>query len=98
MATPLPENVKFQRARGLVRTALTDAGVGERIDALVARLLDEDSAIEAPLKKGLQTPALEFHSNLKIRVALPEQTAVRTASSISDSSMKLAAVCEDSNG
>jgi len=37
---PLPENTKFQRARGLVRAALTDAGVAQRIDALVARLLD----------------------------------------------------------
>jgi hypothetical protein len=39
-AVPLPENVKFQRARGLVRAALTEAGVAQRIDALVARLLD----------------------------------------------------------
>src|SRR3984893_19271298 len=37
---PLPENTKFQRARGLVRAALTDAGGAHRIDALVARLLD----------------------------------------------------------
>jgi hypothetical protein len=36
----LPENVKFQRARGLIRAALTDAGVAQRIDALVTRLLD----------------------------------------------------------
>ncbi|MGI8568607.1 MAG: N-6 DNA methylase [Methylocella sp.] len=36
----LPENVKFQRARGLVRTALTEAGVALRIDALVAGLFD----------------------------------------------------------
>jgi len=36
----LPENIKFQRARGLVRTALKDAGIAQRIDELVARLLD----------------------------------------------------------
>ncbi|MGP0059602.1 MAG: hypothetical protein ACLPID_09990 [Beijerinckiaceae bacterium] len=39
-AIPLPENIKFQRARGLVRIALTEAGVAQKIDALVARLLD----------------------------------------------------------
>ena len=39
-AVPLPEGVKFQRARALVRTALTEAGISEAIDALVARLLD----------------------------------------------------------
>ncbi len=39
-SVPLPENVKFQRARGLIRAALTEAGVAQRIDALVARLLD----------------------------------------------------------
>jgi N-6 DNA Methylase len=37
---PLPENVKFQRARSLIRTALTEAGVAQKIDVLVARLLD----------------------------------------------------------
>lgn len=36
----LPENVKFQRARGLVRTALTETGHAQKIDALVAALLD----------------------------------------------------------
>jgi SAM-dependent methyltransferase len=36
----LPEGVKFQRARGLVRTALREAGVAGKIDALVALLLD----------------------------------------------------------
>ena len=36
----LPEGVKFQRARGLVRSALTAAGVAKRIDDLVTRLLD----------------------------------------------------------
>jgi hypothetical protein len=35
----LPEGVKFQRARKLVRDALKDSGVSDRIDALVARLL-----------------------------------------------------------
>jgi len=40
----LPEGVKFQRARGLVRAALTEAGVAQRIDALVALLLDGDKA------------------------------------------------------
>ncbi len=37
----LPAEVKFQRARKLVREALTEAGIAPRIDALVARLLDE---------------------------------------------------------
>ena len=36
----LPDGVKFQRARGLVRAALIEAGVAQRIDTLVARLLD----------------------------------------------------------
>ena len=36
----LPEGVKFQRARGKIRAALTDAGLAQKIDALVARLLD----------------------------------------------------------
>jgi hypothetical protein len=36
----LPEGVKFQRARGLVRAALREAGVAGKIDALVALLLD----------------------------------------------------------
>ncbi len=39
-AVVLPENVKFQRARKLVRDALTEAKVAPRIDALVAKLLD----------------------------------------------------------
>lgn len=34
-SVPLPENVKFQRAGGLIRAALTEAGVAQRIDALV---------------------------------------------------------------
>jgi hypothetical protein len=36
----LPEAVKFQRARKIVRDALTEAGIAPRIDASVARLLD----------------------------------------------------------
>ena len=36
----LTENIKFQRARGLIRAALAEAGIAQRIDALVARLLD----------------------------------------------------------
>ena len=39
-AVPLPDGVKFQRARGLVRKALIEAGVAQKIDALVAQLLD----------------------------------------------------------
>jgi hypothetical protein len=37
----LPEAVKFQRARKLVRDALASASVAGRIEALVARLLDD---------------------------------------------------------
>jgi hypothetical protein len=39
-AFELPETVKFQRARKLIRDALTDSGIAPRIDQLVARLLD----------------------------------------------------------
>ena len=39
-AVDLPEGVKFQRARKIVRAALAEAGVAARIDALVARLID----------------------------------------------------------
>ena len=35
----LPENVKFQRARKLVRDALIESGIAPQIDALVARIL-----------------------------------------------------------
>jgi hypothetical protein len=35
----LPPNVKFQRARGLIRTALEDATVAPRIEALVAAII-----------------------------------------------------------
>jgi hypothetical protein len=39
-AIALPEGVKFQRARSLVRAALKEAGLADAIDALVATLLD----------------------------------------------------------
>jgi hypothetical protein len=39
-AIQLPEGVKFQRARALVRSALVEAELAKRIDDLVARLLD----------------------------------------------------------
>jgi hypothetical protein len=39
-SVPMPENIKFQRARALIRAALIEAGVAQRINALVARLLD----------------------------------------------------------
>ncbi len=39
-AVELPEAVKFQRARRMVRDALAEAGIAGKIDALVARLLD----------------------------------------------------------
>jgi hypothetical protein len=39
-AIVLPEAVKFQRARGMVRDALAEAGVSNTIDALVSKLLD----------------------------------------------------------
>ena len=39
-AVELPVGVKFQRARALVRGALVEDGVAERIDQLVAKLLD----------------------------------------------------------
>ena len=38
-AVSLPENVKFQRARRLVRDALRGEGIAARIEALVARLI-----------------------------------------------------------
>lgn len=37
----LSEGVKFQRARGLIRTALGEAGIAQKIDRLVAQLLDD---------------------------------------------------------
>jgi hypothetical protein len=42
-AVELPEGVKFQRARGLIRAALVEAGLAQKIDALVARLLDGEA-------------------------------------------------------
>jgi hypothetical protein len=36
----LPESAKFQRARGLVRDRLHEAGIAQRIETLVTRLLD----------------------------------------------------------
>ena len=39
-AVELPEGVRFQRARAMVRAALADSGLSQRIDKLVARLLD----------------------------------------------------------
>jgi hypothetical protein len=46
-ALVLPENVKFQRARKLIRDALTESGIGPQIDRLVGRLLDEGATAEA---------------------------------------------------
>jgi predicted RNA methylase len=43
-AFELPESVKFQRARRLIREALTESGIAPQIDELVARLLDEPTA------------------------------------------------------
>ena len=40
-AFELPEAVKFQRARRLIRDALTESGIAPRIEELVAHLLDE---------------------------------------------------------
>jgi hypothetical protein len=40
----LPENVKFQRGRKLIRDALASAGISQRIDKLVAQLLDQKTA------------------------------------------------------
>jgi hypothetical protein len=39
----LPEGVKFQRARKLIRDALAEAGIAQQIDALVAQLLDQST-------------------------------------------------------
>jgi hypothetical protein len=43
-AFELPPGVKFQRARKLIRDALTESGIATQIDNLVARLLDQSSA------------------------------------------------------
>jgi hypothetical protein len=45
-AFELPETVKFQRARKLIRDALTESGIAPHIDGLVARLLDRSPATE----------------------------------------------------
>ncbi len=45
-AFELPETVKFQRARKLIRDALTEMGIAPYIDGLVARLLDGAPANE----------------------------------------------------
>ena len=45
-AFELPETVKFQRARKLIRDALTESGVAPHIDDLVAQLLDQSLANE----------------------------------------------------
>jgi hypothetical protein len=45
-AFEFPETVKFQRARKLIRDALTETGIAPQIDELVARLLDEAPAGE----------------------------------------------------
>jgi hypothetical protein len=45
-AFELPESVKFQRARKLIRDALTESGIAPHIDGLVARLLDQASPDE----------------------------------------------------
>jgi hypothetical protein len=42
-AVELPDAVKFQRARKLVRDALAETGVASRIDSLVAKLLDGET-------------------------------------------------------
>ncbi len=39
-AVELPEGVRFQRARALIRAALAEGGISQEIDRLVVRLLD----------------------------------------------------------
>ena len=39
-AVELPEGIRFQQARRFVRTAFAEAGLSQRIDSLVTRLLD----------------------------------------------------------
>jgi hypothetical protein len=43
-ALELAATVKFRRARKLIRDALSESGVAQHIDELVARLLDASSA------------------------------------------------------
>ena len=45
-AFELPEAVKFQRARKLIRDALTESGIAPHVDELVARLLDKSPVDE----------------------------------------------------
>jgi hypothetical protein len=45
-AFDLPETVKFQRARKLIRDALTESGIAPHIDDLVARLLDQSPIVD----------------------------------------------------
>lgn len=51
-AVALPENVKFQRARKLIRDALAEAGISQRIDSLVAQLLDGSPQISSSHQTG----------------------------------------------
>ena len=51
-AFELPEGVKFQRARKLIRDALTESGIASRINELVARLLDEPASSEDDVGDG----------------------------------------------
>jgi hypothetical protein len=50
-AFELPETVKFQRARKLIRDALTESGIAPHIDDLVARLLDRSPVSEDACKR-----------------------------------------------
>ena len=45
-AFELPEAVKFQRARKLIREALTESGIAPHIDELVGRSLDQSPAAD----------------------------------------------------
>jgi hypothetical protein len=46
MALELPEGIKFQRARKLIRDALVESGIAPQIDRLVMRLLDGMTDLE----------------------------------------------------
>jgi hypothetical protein len=48
----LPETVKFQRARKLIRDALTESGIAPQIDELVARLLDQSPVNGGSIASG----------------------------------------------
>jgi hypothetical protein len=41
----IPEGMKFQRARNLIRIALKEFGLSQRIDSLVEQLLDTDDRV-----------------------------------------------------